>query len=153
MHNILNANTVIFVILITDCMKTSQTIYYLDDDTDDLFFFKEVAESLGHEVTLYVNGHEMLRTLSKGKHPDIIFLDIRMPVYDGEQILDIIKKSEHSKQIPVVMISGAYPKSAVRKYLDSGANYLMKKPIDINDLRTSLEQVLRIDWSTFQAFA
>lgn len=133
-------------------MKAPQIIYYLDDDTDDLYFFKEIAEALGHEVTIYVSGHEMLRTLSKGKLPDIIFLDIRMPVFNGEQILDVIKKSEEWQHIPVVMISGAYPKSAVRQYLDSGANYLMKKPSDIADLKSSLEQVLSIDWKNFQAY-
>lgn len=134
-------------------MKASQSIYYLDDDTDDLYFFKEIAESLGHNVTIYVSGHEMLRSLNKGRLPDIIFLDIRMPVFDGEQILDVIKKSDDWKDIPVVMISGAYPKSAVRKYLDSGANYLMKKPVDINDLSNSLQKILSIDWTNFQAFA
>lgn len=134
-------------------MKAPQMIYYLDDDTDDLYFFKEIAETLGHQVTIYVSGHELLRTLGKGKLPDIIFLDIRMPVFNGEQILDVIKKSEDWNHIPVVMISGAYPKSAVRQYLDSGANYLMKKPGDIADLKSSLEQVLSIDWKNFQAYS
>ena len=134
-------------------MKMPQTIYYLDDDTDDLYFFKEIAESLGHHVTLYINGNEMLKALGKGKLPDIIFLDIRMPVFNGEQILDIIKKTEAWTNIPIVMISGAYPKSAVRQYLDSGANYLMKKPVDLGDLKSSLEQVLRIDWDNFRAYS
>jgi len=134
-------------------MKAAQLIYYLDDDTDDLHFFRETAEALGHSVSIYVNGNFMLKDLAKGTLPDIIFLDIFMPVFNGEQILDVIKKSEEWGNIPVVLISGVYPKSAIRRYLESGANYLMKKPADVADLRQSLEQVLSIDWNTFRAYS
>jgi CheY-like chemotaxis protein len=134
-------------------MKATQLIYYLDDDTDDLYFFKEVAENMGHNVSIYINGKVMLNALEKEKLPDIIFLDIRMPVFNGQQILDVIKSSDQMNHIPVVMISGAYPKSAISQYLDSGANYLMKKPIDIDDLKSSLEHILNIDWKNFQAYS
>ncbi|HEY0045560.1 MAG TPA: response regulator [Flavobacterium sp.] len=134
-------------------MKPAQKIFYLDDDLDDLYVFREVAEALGHTVTIFVNGNEMLRLLnSSAAIPDIIFLDIRMPVFNGEEILHIIKKNPALGEIPVVMISGFNPKSLVRTYLEAGANYLMKKPATVADLRTSLEQVLNIDWKTFQAF-
>ena len=132
-------------------MKTPQVIYYLDDDVDDLFFFREAAEALGHTVSTYINGHEMLRALSKAPFPDIIFLDVRMPVFEGEEILHVIKKSDEWKAIPVVMISGSYPKSMVRHYLESGASYMMKKP-DIGDLKSALEHVLKIDWDNFHAY-
>lgn len=130
-------------------MKTSQTIFYLDDDTDDLYFFKEIAESLGHEVDIFINGTEMLRVLEK-KTPDIIFLDVYMPVFDGDEILDVIKKNEAWNHIPVVMISGIFPKSNAGKYIDSGANFLMKKPVNFTELKTSLEDILGIDWKNFQ---
>jgi CheY-like chemotaxis protein len=134
-------------------MKPPQKIFYLDDDLDDLYIFREVAEAMGHTVTIFINGNEMLRLLNSSTSlPDIIFLDIRMPVFNGEEILHIIKKSPSLAEIPVVMISGFNPKSLVRTYLEAGANYLMKKPAAVDDLRTSLEQVLNIDWKTFQAF-
>ena len=133
-------------------MKASKSIFYRDDDIDDLYFFKEVAEGLGHDVSIYINGHEMLRALDKKPQPDIIFLDIHMPVLNGEEILNVLKKSDDYKHIPIVMISGAYPKKLVRHYLEAGANYLMKKPSFV-DLKTSLEEVLKIDWNTFRAYA
>lgn len=134
-------------------MKANQQIFYLDDDIDDLYFFKEVAEGMGHTVTIFINGNEMLKALKKPENqPDVIFLDIHMPVFNGEEILNILKKSDDTRHIPVVMISGAYPKKLVRHYLEAGANYLMKKPV-ITDLRATLEQVLDIDWKNFQAYA
>ena len=134
-------------------MSTPQLIYYLDDDIDDLYIFKDVAESLGHEVSIFVNGNELLKALKGKQLPDIIFLDIRMPVFNGEEILHLIKKTENSMHIPVVMISGYSPKSLVRHYLEAGANYIMKKPASIADYKSSLEQILGIDWNHFQAFA
>lgn len=135
-------------------MKTPQFIYYLDDDTDDLHFFSEAVETLGHSIKPFVNGNLMLRALEKEKElPDIIFLDIIMPVFNGEQILDIIRKSPQWNHIPVVLITGVYPKSAVGKYLESGANYLMKKPAEVTDLRSTIEHVLAIDWAHFRAYS
>jgi CheY-like chemotaxis protein len=134
-------------------MENPRLLYYLDDDTDDLHFFKEVAEALGHEVEIFVNGKVLLQTLKKGRLPDLIFLDIRMPVFDGEQILGILKDDERCKHIPVVLISGAYSKSSVRQYLDAGAGYIMKKADSLEDLKSSLQYVLGIDWGNFRAYA
>jgi CheY-like chemotaxis protein len=122
-------------------MKESQLIYYLDDDRDDLYYFKNIAGSLGHKATLFTDGHEMLQTLRTSiKRPDIIFLDVHMPILNGQEMLEIIKQSPDLKHIPVVMISGAYPKKLARHFLESGANYLMKKTHGKN-LKAILEQV------------
>lgn len=134
-------------------MENPRLLYYLDDDNDDLHFFNEVAESLGHKVAIFVNGMMMLKALKTGELPDIIFLDIHMPVYDGEQILSILKKDERCSKIPVVLISGAYSKAMVGRYLDAGAGYMMKKSASLEDLKSSLESVLRIDWDTFRAYS
>lgn len=131
-------------------MMEPKFIYYLDDDKDDLDFFRDATKALGHEVMTFQNGNEMLSALRYGKQPDIIFLDIHMPILKGEEMLQILKKSEEWKHLPVVMISGAYPKKLVRYYLEVGANYLMKKS---HDLKPALEQVLGIDWKNFHAFA
>jgi CheY-like chemotaxis protein len=130
-------------------MKEKKLIYYLDDDTDDLQFFREVAESFGHDVTTFIDGNELLRILRK-QEPDIIFLDIHMPVYNGQEILSIIRKIDEWKAIPIVMISGILQKKLVRHYLEAGANYLMKKPY-VPDWKPALTEVLAIDWKTFQA--
>jgi len=133
-------------------MKKPQLIFYLDDDTDDLEFFKESAVSLGHHVSLFMDGHELLQTLkSDQEKPDIIFLDIHMPILNGEEILNIIKKSPEWRHIPVVMISGAYPKKLARQFLESGANYLKKKPG--SEMRNALEEVLKINWNDYKASA
>jgi len=127
-------------------MKTRLSLFYLDDDLDDLLFFKNAAQELGHNVMTFTNGNDLLYALRQAsKFPDMIFLDIHMPILNGEEMLNLIKKSDDYKHIPVIMISGAYPKKLIRQYTEVGANYLMKKPAG-NLLKAELQKVLATDF-------
>ena len=123
-------------------MNKPQTIFYLDDDDEDLDFFKEVAEELGHKVRGFSEGKMMILVLeSELDKPDIIFLDVHMPILNGQEILEVIKKSDMLKAIPIVMVSGAYPKKLVKHFNDLGVNYLMKKH-HVRDYKVGLNEVL-----------
>ncbi len=123
-------------------MKNPQTLFYLDDDDEDLDFFTEIAESLGHTVRRFSDGRIMLLVLeTELEKPDMIFLDVHMPILNGQEILEIIKKSDNLKRIPIVMVSGAYPKKLVRHFSDLGVDYLMKKH-HVHDYKQSLEDLL-----------
>ena len=130
-------------------MNKSKLLFYVDDDEDDRFFFKDATDELGHRVTTFSYGHEMLQTLRTEK-PDIIFLDLLMPMLNGDEILKILKNSEEYKNIPVVMISGAFPKKLVRQLYDAGAGFLMKKPTRNADLKHTLEEIVGIDWTHYR---
>jgi CheY-like chemotaxis protein len=126
-------------------MDERKTIFYLDDDRDDLYFFKNAAGSLGHRVSVFHDAHQMLRMLSRAiEKPDLIFLDIHMPVLNGDEILNILKKSEEFRHIPVIMISGAHPKKLIRHLTQCGADHVMKKPG--TDLKGALEKVISMDF-------
>lgn len=125
-------------------MNASKIIFYLDDDSDDLYFFKNAAGSLGHQVVTFYKAETMLKKLrTQHKLPEIIFIDVHMPILNGEEILTHLKTASNFKHIPVVMISGAYPKKLVRQLLTFGADYLMKKTAS-TDLKPALENVLNI---------
>ncbi len=126
-------------------MKTSKLLFYLDDDVDDLNYFKHVIAELGHRTQIFMTGNELLYALKhEPEKPDIIFLDVHMPILNGEEILNIIKKSEY-KYIPTVMLSGAFPKKLARDYQKIGADYLMKKSVG-SDLKGSLGHVLELSF-------
>ncbi|HMI08716.1 MAG TPA: response regulator [Flavobacterium sp.] len=109
-------------------MEKTKIIFYLDDDTEDLDYFKEVGEELGHTVYLFSEGHDLLEELKRQEIiPDVIFLDVHMPILNGEEILILLKNAMDWKSIPVVMISGAYPKKLIKYFLDAGAAHLLKK--------------------------
>ena len=122
-------------------MENSKKIFYLDDDMDDLGFFKEIGDGLGYNVTMFLDGKLMLRTLEMiTEMPEIIILDIHMPVLNGEEILEIIKKDDKLKDIPIIMISGAYPKKLVKNYNKMGLKYLLKR----NNYKEFKEAIINI---------
>ena len=124
-------------------MEKQKTIYYLDDDLDDLGFFKEIAEELGHNVKVFTDGRKMLLVLEiQAEKPDVIFLDIHMPVLNGEEILNIIKKSDDVKHIPVVMVSGAYPKKLLQYCADLGVSCLVKRH-NFQEFKHNIQEVMR----------
>ncbi|SCY51067.1 response regulator [Flavobacterium caeni] len=125
-------------------MKDPKLLFYLDDDRDDLTFFKDAAAQLGHLVTTYTNAPDLMLDLNlAAEKPHAIFLDVHMPLVNGEEILAVLKQSNDWKNIPVVMISGAYPKKLVKQYTDSGADYLMKKRSTMPDLKTAIDEALQ----------
>ncbi len=124
-------------------MKNVKTIYYLDDDFDDLGFFKEIVEELGHTVKIFSSGHKMLLDLEiYSEKPDVIFLDIHMPVLNGEEILEIIKKTDDLKHIPIVMVSGAYPKKLLQYCSDLGVSCLVKRH-NFQEFKQNIAEVLK----------
>jgi CheY-like chemotaxis protein len=125
-------------------MRDPKLLFYLDDDPEDLLFFKDSAARLGYEVCTYTNAPDMILDLHLAKKkPRAIFLDVHMPLVNGEEILNVLKHSADWKHIPVVMISGAYPKKLVKHFLDSGANHLMKKRQTMVDLTAAMEEALQ----------
>lgn len=126
-----------------ETMNKPKSIFYLDDDRDDLDFFNEAAESSGYKVSLFLDGKDMLEELkSRKRKPDIIFLDVHMPILDGEEILKVLKNSTAFAPIPIAMISGLYPKKLVKHFLDSGADYLVKKRPSVGDLKIAIDEVV-----------
>lgn len=124
-------------------MKKKKTIYYLDDDHEDLGFFKEIAEELGHDVKVFNDGRKMLLVLEiQAEKPDVIFLDIHMPVLNGEEILNIIKKSDEMKEIPVVMVSGAYPKKLLHYCASLGVSCLVKRH-NFQEFKQNISEVMK----------
>lgn len=83
-------------------------VLYVEDDLDDIDMFKYIVHRIDSSITItnVRNGEEALEFLNKSVNlPDIIFLDINMPIMDGLSCLKSIKASHRLKCIPVVMYS------------------------------------------------
>lgn len=128
------------------------TIFYADDDPDDLYFFTEIVSNFGQHFRVYTqnSGKELLHALENPPpYPYLIFSDINMPGMTGFEALEKIRQSDTHKRIPVVLISTSSDKSLMDKALGLGANYYLPKTGDFNKLTESIEFVLSIDWESF----
>ncbi|WP_180335791.1 response regulator [Labilibaculum filiforme] len=70
--------------------------------------------------------------------PDVILLDIMMPVMDGVEVLEKIQSNERLKEIPVIMVSAKTEMESIKATLSLGAQDYVKKPIDFTELQTKV---------------
>jgi len=134
-------------------MPDNFTIFYADDDADDLEFFRDVTDTFGDRIHLYTHSHgDQLLTAVRNPPPvpQLIFLDINMPGKSGFEVLQELKKSEKYKNIPVVMFSTSNSPENVSKSMQLGANFYVTKPDSIAKLKQSIEYTLNINWKVFK---
>lgn len=121
-------------------------ILLIDDDRDDAELFKEALSELDASIGFehYEDSKEGLRRLLERQSvlPDIIFLDINMPVVSGWQCLTEFKKSEHLKDITVIMFTTSSQPRERELAQELGAEGFITKPSDYKTLKTMLSSVI-----------
>lgn len=118
----------------------------IDDDSDDTELFTEAVGSVDASVSCInaAHGREALDKLS-GQHisrPDLIFLDINMPVMNGWQFLSNLKGNPQLQQIPVIMYSTSSDRHDLRTAMSAGALCFFTKPDNFRTLKNILQIVL-----------
>lgn len=83
---------------------TKKKVCIIDDDPDLREIYLTKFNQEGFDVSLAVNGEEGLRTIRE-KHPDIILLDLQMPVKNGIEVLQELDKDEAFSKIPVIVLT------------------------------------------------
>jgi CheY-like chemotaxis protein len=104
-------------------------ILLVDDDSDDRALLREAIKMIDHHIRCDVaeDGSEALIKLNHGlEQPDLIFMDVNMPVLDGRECLRQIKASEHLKHIPVIICSNTEDQEEITEFLAQGASYISK---------------------------
>lgn len=133
--------------------KHNLKIVIADDDQDDRELFGEAVDELKIDCTLdyCVNGRDLLDYLNNPKNriPDLVFLDINMPIMSGMESLEQIRNDENFKKIPVIAIySTSSSENDKLQSLSLGANAYITKPTNFNELKAVLEKVITIDWDS-----
>lgn len=128
-------------------------IVLTDDDSDDQDFFREALLEIDFPCTLDCcdNGLELLDYLADEKNtlPDLVFLDLNMPILSGIETLQQIRSIEQFSKIPVIAIySTSSSPSDKEKSLLSGANAYITKPSQFSELKTVLKKVFATSWKT-----
>lgn len=118
-----------------------------DDDQDDATLFGEALREVDPSITCYLaaDGHEMLNKLRTTGFalPDVIFLDLNLPVMDGWQCLRELKHDTILQRIPVIIYSTSSATRDKQMAAHLGATYFYSKPDNYNDLKRFLRNVAR----------
>jgi DNA-binding response OmpR family regulator len=97
-------------------------------------------ESKGHTVTTVSDGGAALDAVRRSP-PDLLLLDVRMPVLDGWSVLETVRSID--TRLPVLMITALDSANDVVKGLRLGADDYLRKPFDLAELEARIETVLR----------
>ncbi len=117
-------------------------ILLVEDNKNDAFLVREALEEQDFLKELYhvVNGAEAIKFLQKEKPydtvvmPDLILMDINMPVMDGHEALKKIKSIEKVKHIPILMLTTSSRKEDILKAYNEQTSSYIVKPDDIFEL-------------------
>lgn len=125
-----------------------EKILLVDDDADDQLFFCDALEEINPKIKCVVagNGREALQLLTAKPYPDLIFLDLNMPVMNGFDCLQEIRRQSHLDDIPVIIFTTTNEHSAIKRTHDLGANAFLKKPNDFSTILNKLKTLLETDF-------
>jgi CheY-like chemotaxis protein len=103
-------------------------ILVVDDDASTRTLLELILSSGGHEVKLLNDGREALAYL-KTNTPDLIVIDVNMPVLDGIEVCSRIKKLPRFKHIPVIVLTSMNDAQTRVRAIDAGASEIVYKPL------------------------
>ena len=133
-------------------MKRDLTIFYTDDDQEDLEFFREIVDIIDEDVVVHTHnsGPALIYALDNPPPtPHLIFLDINMPGMNGFEILKKVRESERHRELPIIIFSTSGDDFAVEKSRQLGASMYVQKSSVFDHLKKSIEHALAINWNTF----
>jgi CheY-like chemotaxis protein len=112
-----------------------------EDNPVNRELLRELLEARGYSVMEAPDGQEALRMIEQN-HPDILLLDIGMPVLDGFAVMRKIRENPTLATLPVLAVTAYAMQGDRENVLNAGFDGYLSKPINARDLANELERLL-----------
>jgi CheY-like chemotaxis protein len=119
-----------------------KTVMIVDDDARNIFALASYLEGFEIKVLIAGNGEEAMALVRENIFPDIILLDMMMPVMEGYETLEALKADVRAKRIPVIAVTAKAMKGDREQCLAAGAWDYISKPLDLNKLVEKIHQLI-----------
>jgi len=124
-------------------------ILLVEDNPGDILLTTEALEEkkLVNEISVVQNGQEAIDfVFGKGEYanrskPDLILLDVNLPLKNGHEVLQVIKGEEETRQIPVIMLTTSSAESDINLSYEFHANCYITKPVEIKDFLEAVSSI------------
>jgi len=126
-----------------------KTIMMADDDSEDVDLFKDALSDLEFAISLKVavNGKELMTQLEQTEVlPEIIFLDLNMPLKNGMACLEEIRANQRWQDIKVIILSTSSNQDQMKAAYDKGADFYIVKLSNYGDFKNAIAACLQKDW-------
>lgn len=129
---------------------TVMNIVLADDDADDRFLFDEAISEIDvkTKLSLFNDGKALMDylLLPDTALPEIVFLDLNMPIKNGMQCLKEIRANDKLKELCVAIYSTSSSEEDIENTFVNGANVYINKPNSFSALKKAIDKVLKINW-------
>jgi two-component system cell cycle response regulator DivK len=119
----------------------SKRILVVEDQEDNRRILRDLLTSAGFELTEASTGEEGVR-LAESHRPDLILMDIQMPIVDGYEATRRIKSNPHLKRIPIIVVTSYALSGDEAKARAAGADDYVTKPFSPRSLLAKVRQYL-----------
>jgi len=117
-------------------------ILYVEDNDDNVYMLKTRLELLDDFEVLVAENGEIGCAKAAAEKPDLIVMDLELPVVDGWEATRRLKNNPATRDIPVIALSAHALAGSREKALAAGCNEFDTKPVDFDRLVTSIRRVL-----------
>jgi len=122
---------------------TPPRVLVVEDENDIAGLIKHTLERSGDaSVEVVGRGDEALRSIT-GRPPDLVILDLNLPVLSGDEVCRILRQKQETRQIPIIMLTARTSESDRVAGLDLGADDYVTKPFSLRELAARVRAVLR----------
>lgn len=119
-----------------------KTAWIVDDDSEMSNAVQLMLRLLGFETRTFLDARSTAKALLSGQRPDVLLLDIHMPLVSGLDLLEFLRQRAEFKYLPVIMLTSEAADVMVDTALAMGADAYLTKPLALEELETTLRRVL-----------
>ena len=112
-------------------------ILYVEDNEDNIYMLSRRLKRKGFEILIAQNGQLGVELCIK-EVPDLILMDLSLPIMDGWEAIEVIKNEASIKHIPIIALSAHAMDQHKQQALDAGANDFDSKPVDLARLMSKI---------------
>lgn len=121
----------------------SKSIMLVEDDQIVAELLNHLLNKKGFIVQTVKNGRQAIEQLNSENLPDLILLDIMLPLIDGFQVLSQIRSRKEWEKIPTIMLTGKAQDFNIDRAFAGGANDYLTKPFKPNDLMEKINRLIK----------
>lgn len=127
----------------TQVLEKCPLILLAEDHEANIITISRYLKAKGYQIILAENGQEAIDQ-AKLHRPDLILMDIQMPVMDGLEAIQRIREDSDHKlaNIPIIALTALAMTSDKQKCLEAGANDYLTKPVKLSQLTSTIQQIL-----------
>jgi CheY-like chemotaxis protein len=118
-----------------------RVILIVEDDPRNLKLIRDLLQIRGYTTLEATDGKQGV-DMARAKMPDLILMDIQMPVMDGFEAISILKADPVTKSIPIIALTAFAMQGDREKCMEAGCNDYITKPLDTRAFVTKVKEYL-----------